>query len=159
MESNERLFRRLDYLASGQFITNSLFRVGHMIRTRAIENLNKPTSHGEVSLPTSNSGELAKKIEVTSKGKSVFVISSAPYSAYVEFGTRPHYPPSKPLIKYVRRKYKLSQKEAVRRGYALQKYIGKHGTKARPFFKPAVKSISNADISKIVFEELKKAII
>ncbi len=159
MESNERLFRRLDYLATGQFIMNSLFRVGHLVRTRAIENLNKPTPHGKVSLPTSNSGELAKKIEVVPKGKSVFVISSAPYSAYVEYGTRPHYPPAKPLIKYARRKYQLSQKEAVRRGYALQRYIGKHGTKARPFFKPAVKSISNADISKIVFEELKKAIL
>lgn len=57
------------------------------------------------------------------------VISSDPSSAYLEYGTGPHYPPIAAITPW-----------AERKGidpYALQKSIGENGTKEHPYMLPA----------------------
>jgi len=62
------------------------------------------------------------------------------YARYVEEGTRPGYrgmPPRRPLAEWLRIKHGLTEREANRRAYGLARHIQQHGTKAKPFFKPA----------------------
>jgi len=47
-------------------------------------------------------GELREGIEVQGGGRSVKIVSTAPYSAAVEFGSRPHWPPIEPILEWVR---------------------------------------------------------
>jgi len=57
----------------------------------------------------------------------------APYARPVEFGSRPHWAPIAPLKAWARRV--LGHERA---GYAVQRVIARRGTRARPFFGPAV---------------------
>lgn len=56
--------------------------------------------------------------------------SNVKYAPFVEFGTRPHYPPLAPILFWVRRKFRLKGDAlfAVARG--VQRKIGRSGTKA-----------------------------
>ncbi len=54
---------------------------------------------------------------------------SARYGLYVERGSRPHYPPVRALVGWARR-HGVSP-------YAVQRAIGRRGTRARPFLLPA----------------------
>ena len=54
---------------------------------------------------------------------------SARWGLYVERGTRPHYPPVAALVGWARR-HGVSP-------YAVQRAIGRRGTRARPFLAPA----------------------
>jgi HK97 gp10 family phage protein len=78
-------------------------------------------------------GELKKSIThvVTQRSGRIDgeILSAAPYSAYVEFGTSPHFPPISAL-----------QGWADRHGipaYAVAKSIARKGTPAQPFMDPA----------------------
>lgn len=46
-------------------------------------------------------GELREGIEVQGEGRSVKIVSTAPYSAAVEVGSRPHWPPIEPILAWV----------------------------------------------------------
>lgn len=58
------------------------------------------------------------------------VQATAPYAAFMEFGTRPHMPPIAPLQRWARAK-RLNP-------WALQRAIAQRGTRARPFLQPAL---------------------
>ena len=58
------------------------------------------------------------------------VISPVVYSPYVEFGTRPHFPPPGALQPWARR-HGIS-------AFALARAIARRGTKAHPFMRPAL---------------------
>ena len=57
------------------------------------------------------------------------VLSAAPYSAYVEFGTKPHRPPYSALEGW-------SERHGIPTGAVVTK-IAKYGTPAQPFMTPA----------------------
>lgn len=58
---------------------------------------------------------------------------SAAYDRAVEFGSRPHWAPAAPLKAWARRV--LGDERAA---YAIQRAIARRGTRARPYFGPAV---------------------
>ena len=68
---------------------------------------------------------------------SWYLTNSAPHAPYVERGTRPHYPPLRPLIDFVVRKHGLSEREAYPVAVSIQETIGRRGTKPYPFMRPA----------------------
>ncbi len=77
-------------------------------------------------------GEMRAKIAIVKKRDSIAVESQAPYSLHVERGTRAHTPPFAPIERW-----------ALRHGLppgAVWQGIRRRGTKAQPFFEPAVKS-------------------
>ena len=72
------------------------------------------------------------------------------YARYVEFGRKPgKMPPPDILEAWAYKKFRLSHKEARSRAWALARSIAKKGTKARPFFEPAVESGWRKMIDKI----------
>lgn len=89
------------------------------------------------------------------------------YAQAVEFGTKPHWPPLEPLIYWVKRKrlagtYSIKtqrrlgsratqMKQDIALARAVQAKIARHGTRAQPFFRPAVEE-SLPDVARL-FEE------
>jgi hypothetical protein len=59
-----------------------------------------------------------------------------PYGIYMEYGTRPHWAPIKPLIEWAKRH---GGDEGF--GYALRAKIAKVGVDAHPFFRPAMDEV------------------
>jgi len=81
---------------------------------------------------TDDTGALRNSISAEKKSFGYQVKADAPHAIYVEYGTLPHYPPIAPLKAWARRK--LGDESAA---WAVQKKIGKYGTKAQPFMEPA----------------------
>ena len=72
------------------------------------------------------------------------------YASYVEYGRKPgKMPPPDILEAWAYKKFRLSHKEARSAAWALARSIAKKGTKARPFFEPAVESGWRKMIDKI----------
>ena len=72
------------------------------------------------------------------------------YARYVEYGRKPgKMPPPDILEAWAYKKFRLSHKEARSKAWALARTIAKKGTKARPFFEPAVESGWRKMIDKI----------
>lgn len=76
------------------------------------------------------------------------------YAEYVEYGRKSGgMPPPKILTAWVRKKLRVrKEKDAERIAFAIAMKIAKKGTKAQPFFSPAVESQKKA-----ILEELQKA--
>jgi len=72
-------------------------------------------------------GELRNSIQVINNNNKL-TVSAVYYAIYVNNGTMPHYPPINALKKWARDK--LGDEKAA---YALQKKIGRYGTKPQPF--------------------------
>ena len=72
------------------------------------------------------------------------------YARYVEYGRKPgKMPPPDILEAWAYKKFRLSHKEARSMAWALARSIAKKGTKAHPFFEPAVESGWRKMIDKI----------
>lgn len=72
------------------------------------------------------------------------------YASYVEHGRKPgKMPPPDILEAWAYKKFRLSHKDARSMAWALARSIAKKGTKARPFFEPAVESGWRKMIDKI----------
>ena len=72
------------------------------------------------------------------------------YARYVEYGRKPgKMPPPDILEAWAYKKFRLSHKDARSAAWALARSIAKKGTKARPFFEPAVESGWRKMIDKI----------
>ena len=72
------------------------------------------------------------------------------YASYVEHGRKPgKMPPPDILEAWAYKKYRSSHKEARLKAWAMARSIAKKGTKARPYFEPAVESGWRKMIDKI----------
>ena len=72
------------------------------------------------------------------------------YASYVEYGRKPgKMPPPDILEAWAYKKFRLSHKDATSAAWALARSIAKKGTKARPYFEPAVESGWRKMIDKI----------
>lgn len=106
------------------------------------------------SPPIVNTGELARGVDYKMTSKlSARVGADARYSEWVEKGRKPgKMPPVAPIERWA--KTKLGQSGL---GFVIARKIGRKGTKAQPFFFPAVddslseiKSIFESAVSKVV---------
>lgn len=75
------------------------------------------------------------------------------YGVWVEKGTRPHWPPLKPLVEWSKAKHNYSEEEAHSHARAVQRTISEKGTKPYPYIRPAHEAIR-----KIVASEIAKAV-
>lgn len=114
---------------------------------------------------TNSSGDLSKSIKsiVKQKGKWIEIsISLEDYWKYVEYGTRPHFPPIEAIKKWIKVKPILPR--PLKNGklptenqlaFLIARKISKVGTKPQPFLEPTIKQF---DLINKVYEIVTKAI-
>ena len=83
-----------------------------------------------------DTGDLHNSIEVTisPQGLSIGVGATAHYAPYVEFGTRPHFPPLEPIREWCR-----SRGIPEEAAFPIARAISERGSPERPFLFPAYK--------------------
>jgi len=119
----ERLYEAVD---------KAVARAAEKVRSEAIENLDRNK--------TNNTGDLRKSIITSKEGWAKYkVLVGELYGVFVEYGTKPHFPPPSEIEKWVVRKLGVKGKEAKKLAWAISKHIAIHGTKEQPFWRPAVK--------------------
>ena len=62
----------------------------------------------------------------------------APHAPYIEYGTRPHWPPIEPLAAWAVRVLQVPKAEARQVGFLIARKIAAVGTEPQPFLRPAV---------------------
>ena len=144
----------------------SLVEVGRVLSdyTKRFEELIKRKIQDEDMVAT---GNLLASIstEVVLNGVIYKVIlNSLDYIRYLESGTKPHYPPQEPIIKWIRAK-KFPTKDYCggslptekQLAYLIQRKIGLEGTKARPIIATTVKELNEQFMPRLL-EALKQDI-
>lgn len=88
------------------------------------------------TLDAFDTGDLHGSIDVriSPQGLSIGVGSTAHYAPYVEFGTRPHFPPLEPIREWCR-----SRGIPESAAFPIARKISEVGTPERPFLYPAYK--------------------
>ena len=97
-------------------------------------------------------GKLKGSIKHDVKKYEAMVWASEKYAPFVEYGTKPHFPPIAPLERWAQ--LKLGNSALA---WAVAKKIARVGTEAQPFFFPAVRS--NVGNIQRYFEEFSNQII
>lgn len=105
--------------------------------------------------PTGVSGDLRKsnEYEIKEEGKDIFsrIFNTKEYAPYVEFDTRPHWPPISALKDWCR--LKLGDESLA---FVIARTISKKGTKGKHFFRDAL--YNNQDkVKDIMANEIRKA--
>lgn len=84
--------------------------------------------------PGIDTGALVQSIKNQKSKLTSIVYSDVKHSVFVEYGTRPHFPPIEPILAWVKRKLHVPEKRAKGVAYLVARKIAKQGTRARPFF-------------------------
>jgi len=73
-------------------------------------------------------GTIFQKVSIIGQSVEGILGTPAKYGEAIEDGTKPHFPPVKPILFWVKRKLGLTGKEAKSVAYAIVQKIGKKGT-------------------------------
>jgi hypothetical protein len=84
--------------------------------------------------PPVNFGQLRQSTKWAPLPKGAQVFNDAPHFPFMEYGTRPHFPPVAPLIVWATRKFGVDEAEAEAIAWAVAKKIAKEGIEPRGFF-------------------------
>lgn len=108
----------------------------------ALEDLARRVEAGAKKAAPKHTGHLQRSIGVRKPRKLAREVGSGlEYAPFVEFGTRPHWPPYAPIRDWVwlnRGKFGVSSKRDVNRiAVFVQRKIARSGTRPKPYFKPA----------------------
>lgn len=87
--------------------------------------------------PGIDTGALVQSIQARHGKLHSVVFSNLKYAPYIEFGTKPHFPPLDAIKAWVRRKLRKPESLA----YPIARAIGKRGTPPRPFLSTALKTV------------------
>jgi hypothetical protein len=112
--------------------------------------------------PTSGAGLLRNSIGALPVREVAGMVTagvgtSLSYAAPVELGTRPHFPPIAPLEDWVSRVLGKSGREGAGIARAIQRKIGKHGTKPRHFMKETLEK-GEGQVQRIVTRQIDRAV-
>ena len=134
-EGLERVQRALRESSStfGKHIRGMIMEIGNYAKNEARGRLH-PGGPGYV---TGNlQREISLRIRSDYEGE---VISEAPYSAFVEYGTRAHFPPVSAMVESARMKFGLHGKEAESVGFLVARAISRWGTRGIHFMEAAAR--------------------
>jgi hypothetical protein len=108
--------------------------------------------------PPEDTGELKRSIKVNKTRNGASVSVDAPHAPFMEFGTRPHFPPIGPLAEWVYRKgIADSEEEAEQIALAIARKIAKEGIKPRQFMARAISELKRKNIiKKEIIREMRK---
>ncbi|MDP3014132.1 MAG: hypothetical protein Q8M92_07825, partial [Candidatus Subteraquimicrobiales bacterium] len=82
-------------------------------------------------------GMLKKSLHVERDFLSKSIIADAPHAPYIEYGTRPHWPPIEPLAAWAIRVLQVPKAEAQQVGFLIARKIAAVGTEPSPFLRPS----------------------
>jgi hypothetical protein len=116
--------------------------IQHEFRLAMDQSVKTVSGFAKKNAPVGVSGELRSSITDTIRNIGAHDVegiigSPLPYAIYVEMGTKPHYPPIAPLILWVQRKLQVQDDKVYGVARAIQRKIGRVGTKPQEFFKRA----------------------
>lgn len=104
-----------------------------------------------------NTGQLKTSVGYRPLADGAEINVDAPHAVFVEEGTRPHWPPGRPIFEWVMRKgLAATEADGVKITYAIQSAIAKNGTKPRRFFAKAMKKIVRDVLPTEVKREVEK---
>lgn len=95
--------------------------------------VNDARSQAPVFLTTLRQSILPGDISVSRSNVEAKVVANVDYASFVEFGTRPHFPPVDALRDWAAKK--LGDENAA---FLVARAIGQRGTPARPYLGPAL---------------------
>lgn len=97
-----------------------------------------------------NTGQLMQSVTYEDHPQGADVSANAPHAAFLEFGTRPHYPPIAPIFEWVMRRLRpaaTEKRSAEQVGWgiarAICEKIAANGTRPRYFMRKARQRIEN----------------
>lgn len=85
-----------------------------------------------------NLGTMLRSFLITKGKHKKEIWVQAPYAPFVEYGTKPHRPPFKPINEWVIRKFQIPKKESYKLTNYIRNKIEKYGTPKRPFTRQAI---------------------
>lgn len=99
--------------------------------------------------PPQDTGELTRSIKTTKKEDGAFVKVDAPHAPFMEYGTRPHFPPIEPIKQWVWRKMDVAtDEEAEEIAWLICWKIFKYGIQPRHFMLRALQTFKRQKILK-----------
>lgn len=120
-------------------VDNAVKKAGMSIIGDAQKNLR---TAGEGGRTINATGRLSQSGKVVEDGKGAYDIGffndGNGYAEFVEYGTKPHWPPVDFIRAWVKKKLRVALEEEDSVAYLISRKIAQKGTKPHPFFKPAV---------------------
>lgn len=102
--------------------------------------------------PPVDEGTLMRSVHPRNTPRGAVIVVDAPHAPHMEYGTRPHFPPLKPLIEWAIRKFGVSESEARGIAWVVAKKISEDGLAPRHYMKRAMAVIR----ARIVFQEMER---
>lgn len=118
-------------------IERELYNIGLDLVSISVDYMNRKDMNVDGTLRKS----VAALIKKVRKGLQLEFGANTNYALYVEQGTRPHWPPHKPIKRWVQKKIDPPTDELDSIAFLVQQKIAKHGTKARPFLAVAIRAL------------------
>lgn len=124
-----------------------------------LEGMTKLSISATSPYPPEDTGELKRSVHTTKTKTGANVSADAPHAPYMEYGTRPHFPPLKPLAEWAYRKGLAdSEEEAEKVAMAVALKIQREGIEPRHFMARAIKELERRKtVKKEIVRELKSA--
>lgn len=124
----EQVIRNLGKISDQTF--NRIVQACQITQAKIV---NDARASAPVYLTTLRQSILPGDIEVSRSNVKAYVVANADYAAYVEFGSRPHWPPVDALKGWAQKK--LGDESLA---FVVARGIAQNGTPAKPFLGPAV---------------------
>jgi hypothetical protein len=106
-----------------------------------VEMINEPNTAEGVKHPPVDTGELMRSIRTTLVEDGAIVSVDAPHAPFMEYGTRPHYPPIDPIAGWVYRKGMADDwEDAQRIAMLICKTIARWGINPRHYMARSVRA-------------------
>ena len=92
---------------------------------------------------------LTHQVDRFLSGIRLIVGAGANHAPFVHSGTRPHFPPPEPIVRWVQKKLDVPESEVRSAAFLIARKISKEGTKAKPFLDFALNRMRNRIASRV----------
>jgi len=124
-----------------------------------LEGMVKDSIASTTPYPPQDTGELTRSVKTTPIPRGALVAADAPHAPFMEFGTRPHFPPTAPLAEWAYRKGLAdSEEEAQGIAFSIARKIATRGLAPRHFMARAIDEFKRLNILRDeIIDELEAA--
>jgi len=120
-------------------IKNLMYKITSFYALKLQGTVVKNIDHGPSGYKISDTGKLKQSVHIRKLTNEVGykVVAEKDYALTVETGSKPHYPPYKPLSLWLKRKLHVPISRLYIATKGLQRKIARFGTKPHPYLKPS----------------------